>query len=242
VPFAVVVLQFANSSTEVGYYGAAQRIGTVLVLISTVFSNSAFPGLSRGCRGPNQERVIGAAMRLLFAVVSPIGVGGILLAGPIIRAIFPAEFTHAVSMLAILFAAYTAMAISDLLRRILAARHHQKLELKLTTVATAISICATLPLAVRYGGTGAAIAMLIGEVALVALSLWGVTRTGPGVSILRESYRPLAGATLMGAIVALATSVPLLPRIAIGALVYLLWLWLIIGHLRDDLKRINDGR
>jgi hypothetical protein len=84
--------------------------------------------------------------------------------------------------------------------------------------------------------------MLIGEVALVALSLWGVTRTGPGVSILRESYRPLAGATLMGAIVALATSVPLLPRIAIGALVYLLWLWLIIGHLRDDLKRINDGR
>ena len=50
------------------------------------------------------------------------------------------------------------------------------------------------------------------------------------------------GLVLMGAIVALATSVPLVPRIAVGAVVYLAWLWLIIGHLRDDLKRINDGR
>ena len=87
----MVVLQFADSSVEVGYYGAAQRIGAILVLLSAVFSNSAFPGLSRGCRGPNQERVIGAAMRLLFAVVSPIAVGGIILADAIIRAIFPSR-------------------------------------------------------------------------------------------------------------------------------------------------------
>lgn len=241
-PFAVVVLEFANSNAEVGYYGAALRIGTILVLVSTVFSNAAFPGLSRACRGPNQARVISAAMRLLFAVISPIAVGGIILAGPIIRAIFPPEFTRASVMLAILLSAYTAMAVSDLLRRILAARHQQRLDVKLTTLATAVSIAATLLLTTRYGGIGAAVAMLIGEVALVALSLWGVARTGPAVSVVREGYRPLAGALLMGVILALLPGAPLIVRIALGALVYLGWLRLIIGHLYDDLKRISDGR
>ena len=239
--FAIVVLSFTSTNAEVGYYGAALRVGTILVLVSTVFSNSAFPGLSRACRARDQAVVITAAMRLLATVVAPIAVGGVILAGPIIRVLFPPQFIQAANMLAILMLAFAAMAVSDLLRRILTARRHQQLDLKLTAIGTLISVAATFGLSARYGGIGAAIAMLIGELAVVALSLWGVARTGPGVAILRESYRPIIGAVLMGMIVALAGGLPLLARIGIGALVYLAWLRLIIGPVLDDLKRINDA-
>ena len=239
--FAIVVLQFTNSNTEVGYYGAALRVGTILVLVSTVFSNAAFPGLSRACRGRDQAGVIAAAMRLLATVIAPIAVGGAVLAGPLVKVLFPPEFSHTAAMLGILMLPFTAMAVSDLLRRILTARRHQQLDLKLTAAGTVVSVIATLWLASQYGGLGAAIAMVVGELAILALSLWGVTRTGPGVAILRESFRPVVGALLMGAIVWLASGFPLLARIGIGVLVYLAWLKLVHGQLVDDLNRINQA-
>ena len=239
--FAIVVLNLTNSNTEVGEYGAALRVGAILVLVSGVFSNAAFPGLSRACRGRDQAAVIGAAMRLLATVVAPIAVGGAILSGPFIKVLFPPEFAQAAAMLAILMLAYTAMAVSDLLRRILAARHHQQLDLKLTAVGTAVSIIATLWLAADFGGVGAAIAMVVGELAIAVLAHWGVARTGPTVAILKESLRPIAGALLMGAVVWFTSGLPLIARIGIGALIYTAWLKLILAHLVDDLKRINDA-
>ena len=239
--FAIVVLNLTNSNAEVGEYGAALRVGTILVLVSTVFSNAAFPGLARACRGRDQAAVIAAAMRLLATVIAPIAVGGAILAGPLIKILFPPEFADAAAMLAILMLAYTAMAISDLLRRILTARRHQQLDLKLTAVGTMISVIATLWLAADFGGVGAAIAMVIGELAICLLALWGVARTGPAVAILTESFRPMAGALLMGAVVWLASGLPLLVRIGIGALIYIAWLKLILAHLAEDLARINDA-
>ena len=239
--FAVVVLNVTNSNLEVGNFGAALRVGTILVLVSSVFSNAAFPGLSRACRGRDQADVIAAAMRLLATVVAPIAVGGAVLSGPLISALFPQQFTPAATMLAILMLAYTAMAVSDLLRRILTARRHQQLDLKLTAASTGIAVIATLWLASDYGGVGAAVAMVIGELAIVALALWGVARTGPSVAILSESFRPLAGALLMGAIVSLASGLPLVARIGVGVLIYLAWLKLIHHHLVEDLNRINHA-
>ena len=239
--FAIVVLNSTNPSTEVGEYGAALRVGTILVLVSSVFSNAAFPGLSRACRGTNQAIVIGAAMRLLATVIAPIAVGGAILSGPFIQVLFPPDFADAATMLAILMLAYAAMAVSDLLRRILTARHHQQLDLKLTAAGTAVSLIATLWLATDFGGIGAAIAMVIGEVIVALLALWGVARTGPAVAIARESFRPVAGAVLMGAVVWLAADFPLLARIGLGVLTYLAWLKLAHRNLVEDLNRMNQA-
>lgn len=239
--FAIVVLNLSNSDAEVGYYGAAMRVGTILVLVSTVFSNAAFPGLSRACRGDDQASVIAAAMRLLAIVIAPIAVGGAVLSSPLIRALFPPHFVQAAPMFAILMLAYAAMATSDLLRRILTARRHQQLDLRLTAVGTIISIVATLWLARGYGGLGAAVAMVVGELAILALARWGVARTGPSVAILSEGALPVVGALLMGGIVWLTGGLPLIARIGIGLLAYIAWLKLAHQHLVEDLNRINHA-
>lgn len=236
---AIVALNFASTKVEVGYYGAALRIGTILVLASTVFINVAFPALSRACRRADQATVIDASVRLLFTVIAPIAIGGIILSGPLIRDIMSPEFAKASTMLAILFGGHFAMAISDQLRRILAARHMQKLDLKLTAISSIVSVTATVLLASLYGGVGAAIAMVSGEVLLVALSLWGVARTGSAVAILRDSARPLAGAAVMGAAVLLTAGAPLLVRLAVGVGVYLCWAWLNRRQLQNDVKQIS---
>lgn len=236
---AIVALNFASTKVEVGYYGAALRMATILVLTSTVFINVAFPALSRACRRAGQARVIDASVRLLFSVTAPIAVGGIVLAGPLIRDVMSPEFAKASTMLAILFGGHFAMAISDQLRRILAARHMQRLDFKLTCVATLFAVVCTILLASSYGGVGAAIALLSGEALLVALSLWGVARTGPAVAILRDSARPLAGAAVMGAAVLLTAGTPLLTRLAVGVGVYLCWAWLNRRQLQNDVKLIS---
>lgn len=241
VTLAVVVLTFSGSDAEVGYYGSALRVATVLLLVSTVFTNAAFPGLARACRGPDQAAVMNAAMRLLVTVVAPIAVCGVILADPILRLLFPPQFGQAAIILAILMPALAAMAVSDLLRRILAARHRQRLDSKLTAVVTIASVVVTSSLAILFGGVGAAIAMLLGELALVALSLWAVARTGPRIAILRAGSLPLVGALVMGAALAVASNLPLFPRVLVGAFAYLTWLAFFSGHLREDLKRINGA-
>lgn len=239
---AIVVLGSASLSSEVGYYGAALRIATIVTLISAVFSHSVFPGLARACRGDEQGPVIAAAMRLLVALVAPIAIGGFWLAEPMVRAIFPAGFASAGAMLEVLMLALAAMSVSDLLRRILAARHRQRLDLNITAFATFVSIASTIWLGIRFGGIGAAFAMLLGELTLMILAWVAVARTGPAVQLLRGNYRAIIGVVMMILGLEATAQLPIGARVVAGAVIYLSWMSFGAKKLHADLKLLNDAR
>lgn len=239
---AVIALSVTSTSSEVGYYGAALRIATILVLASSVLINVAFPSLTRAFRRNNERGVMNSVLRLLLVATMPVAIGGILVAEPLINAIFSPEFQSAAKMLAILLGAHFAMAISDFLRRVLAARNQQRLDFKLTLASTIFALTGTIWLASAFGGTGAAVAMLASELFLAGLAFWGVTKTGPKPAVFEATMLPLVGASIMGAVVAVASPLPLVARIALGFLTYVSWLAIHRRRLSEDLTVVAGAR
>lgn len=235
-----VVLGFTSSTDDVGYFGAALRIATIIVLLSTIFNNVAFPALTRASKigGKAEAQSIAAATRLLALLVTPVVVGGLVLSGPIIHELFTPNFSPAALPLAILLVALFCMAHGDLMRRILAARHHQRLDLKLTARATALTMVAIVALTPFFAILGAASAMLVGEFALLILAKRALAQTGPGISVVKASAVPFVAALLMAAGVFLLSDYSVWVRLAAGAIIYSLLMWLDRARILDDLHTL----
>lgn len=236
-----VIIGFSWSTEEVGYYGAALRVATVLVILSTIFNNAAFPALTRTCKigGDIEERALSAAARLLAILVTPVVVGGLVLSAPLVREVFSPEFSQAALPLGILLCALFCMAHGDLMRRVLAARHHQRLDLKLTVRATALAVAATVALTPYFGSVGAASAMLIGEFALLILARRALTQTGPGFSLVKASTLPFVAALLMAVGVFVLRDHSLWVRLTAGIIIYSFCIWLARERVLNDLRNLG---
>lgn len=236
-----IVLGFSWSTEDVGYFGAALRIATVIVLISSIFNNAAFPALTRASnsKDENEQLSITAAARLLALMVTPVVVGGVVLSAPLIQELFSPGFAPAALSLAVLLCALWCMAQGDLMRRILAARHQQRLDLRLTAQATAVAMIATVVLTPLFGAPGAASAMLIGELALLILAKRALGQTGPRFSIISASAVPFAAALAMAAGVMLLDGHSVWVRLAAGAAIYVGLMWFMRRHVLDDLHNLS---
>lgn len=241
ISVGAVVLGFTSSTEDVGYFGAALRIATILVLLSTIFNNAAFPALTRACKigGEAEAQSIAAATRLLAILVTPVVMGGLVLSAPIIHELFSPNFSRAAIPLTILLCALFCMAQGDLMRRILAARHRQRLDLKITARASALAVAATVALTPHFGSVGAASAMLLGEFFLLILANRAVTQTGPGVSLVKASALPFISALLMAVGVVLLHEYSLWVRLAAGILTYSFFMWFARERVLDDLRNLG---
>jgi len=238
---ASVVLGLSWSNVDVGNYGVAGRISGLLLVVSGVFHNSTFPAVARACMsgGEAEVRVLAATFRLLAIVLTPLAIGGAVLAHPLILAIFSDRFAPAAVPLAILLGAFYLMALSDLVRRVLVARHRQRLDLILTAVATAFSLFAIAGLTPWIGVVGSAMAMLAGEFVLLAFCKRALDRSGARVSLLRALAAPALVSGVMGACVFALRHEALWVSVAAGTAIYLVYLWLIRTRILSDLRQLE---
>jgi O-antigen/teichoic acid export membrane protein len=129
--------------------------------------------------------------------------------------------------------------VSDNLRRVLHARHHQRRDLKLVMAATAGGLAATAVLAPWLGAMGAAYATLVGELLLIILVIRALAVSGPAPPLATALAFPALAAAAMAAVVLLVQSYGLVASIAAGGLVYLGAVWLARARLLDDLRQFE---
>jgi len=239
--FVPVMLGFAASDIDVGNYGVALRLSVLVLIVSNAFQHAAFPALARVCLagGERETQVLEAACRLLGMLIAPLAVACVVLAEPIVALVFSTRFVPAAPSFAVLTAASFCMALNDLLRRALMARHRQRLDLLLTSLTTVATLAAIALATPRFGPLGAAAAALAGEVMLLALCERSLDRTGSRFSL----WRALAPSTLAAAAVGLVSIMlrqqPLwLTVAAIGAL-YGGWLWSMRLRILADIRRLD---
>lgn len=162
-----------------------------------------------------------------------------MLSAPLVREVFSPEFSQAALPLAILLCALFCLAHADLMRRILAARHRQHLDLKLTARASALAVAATVAFTPLFGSVGAASAMLLGEFVLLILAKRAVTQTGPGISLVKASGPPFIAALLMAVVVFLLRDYSLWVRLTVGMVTYSFFMWFARERVLDDLRNLG---
>jgi O-antigen/teichoic acid export membrane protein len=238
----VLVLSVFATDAVIGIYGAAYRLFEATFFLSSsllgAFS-AMYTYLGHDTR-PTVRGVFGRSLKLSLSLLVPCAVAYGVLAEPLCRLFFGAEFTSSAEPLRILAPVVVLYGLVVLGNSLIVSRRDPRLLVAVIGVGALLNLALNLALVPALDGTGAALAMLVSEVALACAVLAIAIRTVRGVGVLPTVAAPgLAGAAMAGVMLPLASTLP--AALAAGALAYLLVFVLVERRLGSgDLELARD--
>lgn len=220
--FDVVLLGMWIGSKSVGLYTAAYRV-CYLVLAAAVTVHVAYlPGLTRAAAEsrPALSALTTRALETALTLGLPAVVGGVVLAGPILVALFGPAYAGGATALRIVLLSIGFILASLAAHNVLLAIGQLWTEVRVIAGAAVLNVTANLWLIPRYGLNGAAVATALAEAVILIGMAVSLRRFGVHPWRLTLA-RPLTAAAMMGVVlVAWGPRHALAAQIAAGALTY----------------------
>jgi O-antigen/teichoic acid export membrane protein len=218
-----LMLGFMTSSTVLGWYGLPTRLFSTLMAVPVILSNATLPRLVRAHKRGDEDllRTARPVMEMVVLLSMPICVGSVLVASPLLRAIYGPGFAGSIPVFALLALCVPPMYLNIMANQIMIARKQQMVWTKMMVLASVINPLMNLFLIPYFqrtqgnGAIGASVAMVITEVVLAVIGLWLVR----GAYVRKSAVRMFKGAiatAVMGIIVVLALRVGLLLGVVAG--------------------------
>lgn len=244
VPLGLVVLLFTallkldaallgfladDGSEEVGAYGAAYRLIEATMFLSWSFAAAILPWLARQRDDPDSAsasagpaslaRGFELGLKAMTAVLLPIAVVYVLLAGPLIELFYGAEFNDAVLPLQLLAAMTVLFGVNTYASTVLIARDRPLAFAKPAAILIVQNVAFNLVAIPIYGAAGAAFNAVFSGILLAIISLRAADQVAGPASFTRALIPPTISAVAMAAtILALGSGVL---AVLLGGLVYI---------------------
>lgn len=207
----------------VGLYAAAYKPITAVLTAPVTYFQGLFPAFARSFK-EDRAQFSGMVLRslrftMMFAI--PVGVGGTLLAAPLIDLLFGPSYAAAVPVLRLLSWSAVLVTLRGNFRHTLNAAGKQHLDLACAGAAAALNVGLNLLLIPRYGIVGAAAATVLSEVGWFALARYLFSRHVMALSILPAVWRPVLGGMAMAAVLILGGQAQWIARAAMAGGAYL---------------------
>jgi O-antigen/teichoic acid export membrane protein len=189
---------------EVGYFSLALRLpALVMTAVPVVFADVLLPTLSAqfGKQDMSKLRMIyQKATRFLMLLAFPLGIGGIVLAQPIVRLLYGPEYAPVALPLSLIFVAEALRALASGCSALIYGINKPAFFIANTLILAPVNVGLDIWLIPRYGATGAAIANML--VALMAMSsaTWYIWRQLKAGWPIRNALRIGAVTVLMGSV------------------------------------------
>jgi len=239
----VLVVGALRSEAETGLYGVAATLYAMSLLGPTSVMSALFPRLAAShAASPSAYRdatVLSAKLLAAGGVAATLVL--LVLAGPLVRLLYGAEFEGAVPVLGLLFAILPLHGVNTVLGQALQAAHLQGPILTMTAAAVAVNLVALFLLVPQLGIAGGAWSLLLTSgISLLWMGAIYHRHVSPLAPKPRQLVMPFA---LAGPIVlVLASPERLRMPAAAGGLVLLAAGALLSGLVeRDDLARLLSG-
>ncbi len=219
---AVTMIGLRGTASDVGQFGAAQRLALLAGGFTTLYFYGYLPLASRAARlGPAAvAELVTRSVRLTALATLPFAVAATLLADPVVRLVFGASYSAAAPVLRILVWAIPIGVLAGHFRHTLIAERETRLDLAAVAAGAVTTVGLNLVLVGRLGLTGGAVAMVAGEaamtVAAMALVAARVTPIVPAAPLLRAALPAL----IMGAVLLMVRAGGLVPALAAGGVAY----------------------
>jgi O-antigen/teichoic acid export membrane protein len=219
----VLLLKGLATDADVGYFNVGYMLSQPLGFVSSAFSISAFPSLSRAAqRGVDAVRpTLRRAIKFQFLLAFPITIGLALLAERLIPILFHGGgFRQSAIALKVISLGMTLIFLNLMARYVLAAINEQRAYLRAIVTGLIVNVGASAALIPSLGFMGACIGLLAGELTVLIGCQWTLRRyIAPG-DLLREAGRPLLAALGMGVAVYLLRPLNVFLLPVVGAIVY----------------------
>lgn len=198
----MVLLSKLGTDDEVALYGVSYRVLEFLLLVPVLMSVTLFPELARAAAGSERLRML---VQGLFAAVVVVAVPMLCVfvgfAPEVVRIAGGEEFDAAASVLRLIVVAVAFSFAAGVFFTALVAIDQQGPLARRMAAVLALNVALNVVLIEAYDAEGAAAALILSEIASLALAWRLFTRTGGSVR-LRLPFR-LAGAGLVcGAVIA----------------------------------------
>lgn len=220
--FDSVLLGFLKGARVVGWYNAAYRPINIILAVPVSYFTGLFPALSRAhVEGPEAFReLVSRSQRLASIYAVPLGVGGMLLAEPVVGLFFGSAYSASVAPLKILVWSAVINVLRGSYRFSLRATRHQNLDLFCAITSAGFNVGLNILLIPRYGMLGAAAATLSSESVWFLMSSFYFQRAVAPLSPLAFLARPLLAGAVMAACLLFTQPIFWVLRALLAMLVY----------------------
>lgn len=220
--FDVLLLGFLLGEREVGLYVAPYRICFLLLSVATAIHISYLPAVARaqkqGTR--NLELISDRALNFAAIFATPLTVGGIILAAPILTTVFGSTYAEGAAAFRLLIISIGFIFAYGVIHNILLGYDRLKTELWIMAAAAGLNVALNFVLIPRYRLVGAAMATVLAEGLALLLGLVAIHHGGVQLKF-QAVLRPLIAAGVMAVcLVALGTDRPLALSLGMGVVVY----------------------
>lgn len=218
------MLGFMLGEKQVGLYTAAYRFCFLLFVIAAAIHASYLPGLARlSSRGRDAIAALtGRCMELASAIAMPITVGGMLIAGPLLRTLFGAQYVEGTGAFRFLILTMGFVFLSGAIRNVLLVTNRLNIEMWIAAGAAALNIILNLLVIPRHGALGAAFVTVLTEALILFIGLPVIYAIGVRPDLRGPLLRPLVASGIMGAsLVLLGPGRMLGLYLLVGLVVYL---------------------
>jgi O-antigen/teichoic acid export membrane protein len=222
----LLFLRAFQGRAEVGWYAAAYALVSFLLNVGWAYGQSLLPTLTRLDReGGDVTGLFRTALAQVFAVILPIAVGGAMVSGGLILAVFGGDYAPAAPALAILVWSVPLSLVRSVSIVALISRERQDLVLRTTTSSAVVNLVLNLILIPRFGLLGAAGATVITEAQRAVLALVFTRRLGFPRLPVERFWKPLVAGAAMAGSLWLLPDAHVAVRIPLGAAVYAMGLF-----------------
>lgn len=246
--FDVLMLGFILGEAAVGLYTAAYRICFVVTAFGVALTFSYLPEFTRAVSqgAGNVGEVTGRSLELSAVLVFPLAVGGVVVAQPLLTAVFGAPYAEGALAFQLLLPSVGLTLLRGTHSNVLLVHGRLRQDMWIVVTATLLNVVLNVVLIPRYGIAGAAVATLVAEALNLLLGFIMAARLGVPVR-LSPFTRSMAAAAVMAAVLVLVgPSLHVVLRIVLGGVTYVGALVLFDGvpqdarpHLRALLVRLH---
>lgn len=246
--FDTVLMSFVLSDAAVGWYNVPWTLINMVLLGAQSIATAMYPSMVRShTNDPDSlPQVVWQSLKYLLIVCLPISVGGSVLAGRTITALYGETFSRSIPVLQILLWALPSLFLLELLGRVADTLHLERPKAKINLINAGITVLLNLVLAPTLGILGAALALvggrtirlvqfwrLIGNERLVG-KRWNILARGAlSAAIMGIAVYVLSSCSVLGAV---DSKLALLVLVAFGAAIYVPALLLLGGIEKREVR------
>lgn len=206
-----VMMGYFGQITQTGWYNAAFRITSIVLVPMSLITTSFFPVLSKVSEKHSQkfQRLWDVQMELIIMIVLPLVIGGIVLAPKIISFLYgPAYFPSILAFQILIVSAGIIFLYDGSFKKPLIIFNHQKKIFFALFSGALINIVLNLFLIPKYSLYGAAVATLIAQIFIFLLELMFILKYTEIDIFNLKFFKAFSGAIISGILMYFVISLP----------------------------------
>ncbi|MBA4312070.1 MAG: hypothetical protein C0417_05530 [Chlorobiaceae bacterium] len=235
------VLKYTRGDVEVGIYTAGYKLVSILMLIPMAYSQVVYPIFSEfySATAEKLSKALNDSLRIMLIIAFPVAVGIILLAPQLFAIIFPSEFNPGIIILQLGIISIIVAYLNWVTATFLMAINRQSLLMFLSILIGAATAALSVIIVPKHGYIVLPLMMIGIEFLIFIVHRLYLQKISYGNLSIISVVKPFISALVMGILLVLLSGLNFFLIVFMGAVVYLIVLYLIGGFGEQEKELLN---